>query len=84
MRARPLTLAVASLPALASFPEAPVGAKLSGRPLPQAIPLRTACPTLPLEIATLLDRAMAHDPRVRPTAKDRALALKDAADRLTQ
>ena len=64
------------------FPEAPVSAKLNGRPLPRAMPFRTACPTLPLEIASLLDRAMAHDPRTRPTAKELAMALKEAADRL--
>jgi serine/threonine protein kinase len=64
------------------FPEAPVTSKLNGRPLPHAVPFRTACPTLPPEIAALLDRAMAHDARVRPTAKELAMALKEAADRL--
>ena len=66
------------------FPEAPVSAKLNGRPLPQTIPFRTACPTLPVEIASLLDRAMAHDPRVRPSARELASALREAADTLTQ
>jgi serine/threonine protein kinase len=64
------------------FPEAPVSAKLNGRPLPHAMLFRAACPTLPPEIASLLDRAMAHDPRGRPTAKELATALKEAADRL--
>ena len=45
------------------FPEAPVSAKLNGRALPVAVPFRVASPTLPLEIAQLLDRAMSHDPR---------------------
>ena len=64
------------------FPEAPVSAKLSGRPLPLPMPFRTACPTLPAEIASLLDRAMAHDPRMRPTATELATALRSAADKL--
>ncbi|CAN5924956.1 hypothetical protein BH11MYX4_BH11MYX4_12720 [soil metagenome] len=64
------------------FPEAPVSAKLSGRPLPLPMPFRTACPTLPAEIASLLDRAMAHDPRARPTATELATALRDAAAKL--
>ena len=64
------------------FPEAPVSAKLSGRALPAAVPFRVASPTLPPEIAQLLDRAMSHDPRARPTAKEMATALREAADRL--
>lgn len=64
------------------FPEAPVSAKLNGRPLPLPMLFRTACPTLPPDIAALLDRAMAHDPRTRPTATELASALKSAADRL--
>ena len=64
------------------FPEAPVSAKLGGRPLPLPMPFRTACPTLPPDIASLLDRAMAHDPRTRPSAHELATALKIAADRL--
>jgi DNA-binding helix-hairpin-helix protein with protein kinase domain len=43
---------------------------------------RTACPTLPPDIASLLVRAMAHDPRARPTASELAIALKSAAERL--
>ncbi len=65
------------------FREAPVSAKLNGRPLPQPVPFRTMCPTLPLEIATLLDRAMGHDPRARPAAKELAVALREAADKLS-
>jgi serine/threonine protein kinase len=65
-----------------AFPEAPVSAKLSGRALPRAVPFRSMCPTLPLEIAELLDRAMSHDPRTRPSAKELAKALRAAADRL--
>jgi serine/threonine protein kinase len=65
------------------FPEAPVSAKLNGRPLPVAVPFRAVCPTLPLEIALLLDRSMSHEPRSRPNAKDLATALRDAADKLT-
>ena len=64
------------------FPEAPVSAKLNGRGLPLPMLFRTACPTLPPDIASLLDRAMSHDPRTRPTAHELATALKSAADRL--
>jgi serine/threonine protein kinase len=64
------------------FPEAPVRAKLDGRALPATVPFRVMCPTLPQEVATLLDRSMSHDPRARPSAKELALALRDAADRL--
>ena len=63
------------------FREAPVSAKLNGRPLPQPVPFRTMVPTLPPEIAKLLDRAMGHDPRQRPSAKELATALREAADR---
>ena len=66
------------------FPEAPVNAKLNGRALPAAVPFRVVSPTLPLEIAQLLDRAMSHDPRTRPTAKELATALREAADRLAR
>ena len=65
-----------------AFPEAPVSAKLSGRALPRAVPFRSVSPTLPLEVAELLDRAMSHDPRTRPSAKELAKALREAADRL--
>ena len=66
------------------FPEAPVSAKLNGRPLPRATPFLTACPTLAVDIAGLLDRAMAHDPRGRPSAKELASALREAADKLAE
>jgi serine/threonine protein kinase len=66
------------------FPEAPVSAKLGGRALPRAMPFRAAIPTLPLEIAELLDRAMQHDPRTRPTANQMAIGLREAADRLAR
>ena len=66
------------------FPEAPVSAKLSGRALPKPMPFRAAIPTLPLEIAELLDRAMQHDPRTRPTANEMAIGLREAADRLAR
>lgn len=65
------------------FPEAPVSAKLNGRALPVAVAFRSVCPTLPLEVARLLDRAMCHEPRSRPSAKELAKALRDAADELT-
>jgi serine/threonine-protein kinase len=64
------------------FTEAPVKAKLNGGELPVAVPFGVASPTLPTSIAALLDRAMAHDPRQRPTAKELAAALRDAADKL--
>jgi serine/threonine protein kinase len=65
------------------FAEAPVSAKLHGRPLPEAPSFRQMCPTLAPEIAGLLDRAMSHDPRARPSAKDLAAALRASADRLS-
>lgn len=65
------------------FVEAPVSAKLAGRPLPAAPGFKQACPTLGPEIARLLDQAMSHDPDVRPEAGDLAAALRDAADRLS-
>jgi len=64
------------------FPEAPVSAKLEGRALPAAAPFAEACPTLPAELSALLDRAVSHDPRARPTAKELAAALRAAADAL--
>jgi serine/threonine protein kinase len=65
------------------FPEAPVAAKLNGRPLPQPVPFRTMCPTLPQDLAALLDRAMSHDARSRPSAKELAAALRATADKLS-
>ena len=65
------------------FPEAPVSAKLGGRALPATVPFRVMCPTLPQEVAGLLDRSMSHDPRVRPTARELAVALREAADKLS-
>ena len=65
------------------FPEAPVSAKLGGRALPATVPFRVMCPTLPQEVASLLDRSMSHDPRARPTAKELAVALREAADKLS-
>lgn len=64
------------------FVEAPVSAKLNGRPLPEMPGFRRHCPTLPADIATLLDRAMSHDPRERPSARELATALRATADRL--
>jgi serine/threonine-protein kinase len=63
-----------------AFPEAPVTAKLEGRPLPLPAAFRAACPTLPAGIAALLDAAMSHDPRLRPTAKELAVALREAVE----
>ena len=65
------------------FPEAPVSAKLNGRALPATVPFRVMCPTLPQDVATLLDRSMSHDPRTRPSAKELAASLRDAADKLS-
>ena len=62
------------------FAEAPVAAKLAGRDPMPAPPLRQQCPTLDAKIAELLDRAMKHDPRERPTAHELAVALREAAD----
>lgn len=64
------------------FPEAPVSAKLGGRALPQAVSFHAACPTLPPDVAFLLDKAMSHDPRLRPSAKELATTLRRAAEAL--
>jgi hypothetical protein len=48
------------------------------------MPFRAAIPTLPEDVAELLDRTMKHDPRTRPTAKEMAIALREAADRLAR
>ncbi len=64
------------------FAEAPMGAKLAGRALPKPVCFRAAAPTLPGNVADLLDRSMSHDPRQRPTAKELAVALREAADKL--
>lgn len=64
------------------FHEAPVETKLNDRFPPPAPSIKHYCPTLLPEIATLLDRAMSHDPRARPTAKELAAALRVAADKL--
>lgn len=66
------------------FSEAPVSAKLNGRPLPAPVPFRAVCPTLPPDVAVLLDKAMSHDPRLRPSAKELATRLREAADALTR
>jgi serine/threonine protein kinase len=63
------------------FAEAPVSAKLSGKPLPVAVPFRAVCPTLPAAIAELLDRAMDHDPLARPTSRELAIQLRAIASR---
>ncbi|MDB4943699.1 MAG: hypothetical protein JWP97_3233 [Labilithrix sp.] len=64
------------------FAEAPVTAKLNGHELPRAYPFAEACPTLPAAIGALLDRTLSHDPRDRPTAKELAIALREAAQLL--
>lgn len=64
------------------FPEEPVAAALEGRPLPPPPSFRRACPTLAIPIATLLDRAISHDPSMRPTAAELAAALRAESDRL--
>ncbi|MCA9587518.1 MAG: protein kinase [Myxococcales bacterium] len=64
------------------FIEGPVSSRLHGRPLQDAPSFHVACPTLPRPIATLLDRAMSHDPAARPTAKEIAQALREGAEQL--
>lgn len=64
------------------FAEAPVTTRLADRMPPPAPPIKNYCPTLSPEIAALLDRAMSHDPRLRPTATELAAALRTAADKL--
>jgi serine/threonine protein kinase len=65
------------------FHEAPVQTKLDNR-FPAPVPaIKHYCPTLPNEIAAMIDRAMSHDPRTRPTAKEFATALRVAADKLS-
>lgn len=61
------------------FVEGPVSARLYGRPLPEAPSFHVACPTLPREIAALLDRAMSHEPGERPSAGDLAQAFREGA-----
>jgi serine/threonine protein kinase len=65
------------------FVEAPVSAKLAERPLPLAPPFHQVCPTLPADIAAMLDRAMSHTPEERPTAHALAVALRETADKLS-
>jgi serine/threonine protein kinase len=65
------------------FHEAPVQTKLNDRFPPPAPPIKNYCPTLPSEIAAMIDRAMSHDARSRPTAKELAKALRFAADKLS-
>lgn len=65
------------------FAEAPVQTKLNERIPAPAPPIKHYCPTLPPEIAALVDRAMSHDPRERPSAKELAAALRASADRLS-
>ena len=65
------------------FHEAPMTAKLAGRPLSVSMPFARALPELPTEIATLLDRCLAHDPRSRPSASELHAALKETAERLS-
>ncbi len=64
------------------FVEAPVSAKLAGRPLPPLPSFKQWCPTLPAEIASLLERAMSHEAKERPSAKELAEALRRTADKL--
>ena len=64
------------------FHEAPVQTKLNNRFPPPAPPIKQYCPTLSTDIAAVIDRAMSHDARSRPTAKELAGALRAAADRL--
>lgn len=66
------------------FHEAPVQTKLNNRFPPPAPPIRQYCPTLSAEIATMIDRAMSHDAAARPTAKEMAVALRVAADKLAR
>jgi serine/threonine protein kinase len=61
------------------FNESAVSAKLGNRPLPVAPSFRQMCPQLVPELATLLDRAMSHEPRDRPPARELAAALRALA-----
>ena len=60
------------------FSEGPVAARLEGRPLPVAPKLRKVCPTLPSPVAKVLDAALSHDPKARPSAKEVAEVLEAA------
>ncbi len=64
------------------FVEGPVAARLNGRPLPVAPPFRRVCPTLPLEVAKILDEAMSHNPKTRPTAAQICETLRVAVEKL--
>lgn len=64
------------------FIEAPVNAKLNGR-LPAAAPsFKIMVPTLPDDVVAILDRAISHDPRKRPSAEELAAVTKAAAKSL--
>jgi len=65
------------------FHEAPVQVKLNNRVPPPVPPIKHYAPTLPSDIAALIDRAMSHDPRSRPTAKELAAALRAVSDKLS-
>ena len=60
------------------FSEGPVAARLEGRPLPVAPKLRKVCPTLPAAVAKVLDDALSHDPKARPSAREVAEILESA------
>jgi hypothetical protein len=51
---------------------------MEGKPLPTPPSFTVAVPALRRDLAVLLDRAMSHDPDVRPTARELADALAAA------
>ena len=57
------------------FPEAPLLARLHGRPVPRPTSLKRAPKPIPPEIAALIDRCLDEDPAVRPSAAEVAVAF---------
>ena len=62
------------------FAESPALLVIAGTPVPAPAPLTTRCPALPGQLAEILDRCLAQDPAVRPTANALALALTARGD----
>ena len=60
------------------FSESPVTARLAGRALTSPPSLLTLVPSLPPDIANVLDRAISHEPHLRPTAREVFDAIRAA------
>jgi serine/threonine-protein kinase len=58
------------------FSEIPVETAASGGAIARPTSFGDACPSLPVEVASLLDRALSIEPDIRPTAQELAWALR--------